>query len=174
MSHDDGIDILAAVERETAGLFAQADRLVEALAARAGLDAARFRCLAVLRRHSPLPLGRLAALAGLSEREAAETAGRMERDGQVTLRAGRPDDAPGEARAGRRRVPRRAQALVELHPAADRVCLDPALRELREAWYPLVRGRCDDLALVAGFMARSRRLTDLVGMTRPPAETFTL
>ncbi|MET8160570.1 hypothetical protein ABZT47_29790 [Sphaerisporangium sp. NPDC005289] len=165
MSNDDGIDVIAAVERETAGLFAQADRLVEALAARAGLDAARFRCLAALRRQGALPLRRLATLAGLTEREAGEAVAGMERDGQAILR-GTPE-GPGQDGPA-------AGVIVELHPAADRAWLEPALRELREAWFPLTRGRCDDLALVAGLMARSRRLTDLVTMLRHSPDPFTL
>ncbi|WP_248958511.1 hypothetical protein [Sphaerisporangium perillae] len=158
MRNDDGIDVLEAVERETTGLFEQADRLVEALAARAGLDAARFRCLTLLSRQGPLPVRRLAWLAGLGDREVAEALDRMERDGHVIQRC---------EEEGRR-------VLVHAGVTAHRARVEPALRELREAWYPLVRHRCDDLALIAGFMARSRRLSDLVGTMRTLPDAFTL
>ena len=39
---------------------------------------------------------------------------------------------------------------------------ESALRELREAWYPLVAGRRDDLALVTAVLADGRRLSELV------------
>ncbi|MFC4587729.1 MarR family winged helix-turn-helix transcriptional regulator [Sphaerisporangium corydalis] len=158
MSHDQDVRLLEAIGRETADLLTQADRLVEALAARAGLDGACFRCLAVLCRQGPLPQSRLAALAGLTAQAAAEIVDRLERQGY----------------AGRRREDSGRRVLVHADRAAHRTRLEPALRDLRESWHPLVRGRFDDLALVAGFLAESRRLTDLVGTMRISPDAFTM
>ncbi|MEU9889842.1 helix-turn-helix domain-containing protein [Sphaerisporangium sp. NPDC051011] len=153
---DAGVGVLEAVEREAAALFAQARRLVEALAARAGLEPEEFRCLCALSRQGPLRTRELAAAAGLSGDGAARAVDRLERRGC----------------AARRGTPGR----VLVHPdlPAYRARAEPALRELRETWQSRARLACDDLALVAGLLAEGRRLTDLVVSigTRPDAFTM--
>ncbi len=158
MPHDENIDVLEAVERQTAALFAQANRLVESLAARVGLEAAHFRCLSVLCRQGPMSVRCLAGLVGLSDEEAAEVVDHLEHDGY----------------AERRREADGHRVLVHPDRVAHRARVEPALRELREAWYPLVRDRCDDLGLLAGLMAESRRLTDLSMTLRTQPEAFTM
>ncbi|GAA3845510.1 hypothetical protein GCM10022226_80980 [Sphaerisporangium flaviroseum] len=158
MPHDENIDLLEAVQRETTELFSQANRLVEALAARVGLGPAHFRCLSVLCRQGPMPARRLAGQVGLTHQAVAEVVDDLEREGY----------------AGRRREDGGHRVLVHLDRAAHRVCVEPGLRDLREAWYPLVRNRCDDLVLVAGLVAESRRLTDLVTTLRVRTDAFTM
>ncbi|MFG1874318.1 MarR family transcriptional regulator [Sphaerisporangium sp. NPDC049003] len=158
MPHDETVDVLEAVERQTASLFAQANRLVEALAARVGLDATHFRCLSVLCRQGPMSVRCLAALAGLTDEEATEVVCHLEHDGY----------------AARRREADSHRILVHPDRVAHRARVEPALRELREAWYPLVRRRCDDLGLVAALMAESRRLSDLSMTFRTQPEAFTM
>ncbi|GII60785.1 hypothetical protein Skr01_08700 [Sphaerisporangium krabiense] len=151
----DGVALLEAVEREAAGLAAQSRRLVEALAARAGLRAAEFRCLCALTRHGPLTTRRLAALSGLTSAAAEHAVDRLERHG-CAVRAG----APGH---------------VLVHPChpACRARAEPALRELREAWHPLTRHGADDLALIAALLADGRRLSGLVSVMRAQSPAFT-
>ncbi|GII78897.1 hypothetical protein Sru01_38790 [Sphaerisporangium rufum] len=139
------VEVLEAVQREAGALFGQATRLVEALAARAGLRPAQFRCLCALYRYGSLPLPRLARLAGLTEQAAARTA-------EDLRTAGHPLVATHD---GRRTV-------ITVDRAVHRSRIEPALRELREAWHPLIRAGCDDLLLVAGLVGGSRRLTILV------------
>ncbi|MDH2426181.1 MarR family transcriptional regulator [Sphaerisporangium sp. TRM90804] len=146
MPHDEDIEVLEAVERETRALFAQADRLVRALAARVGMNADAFRCLSELSRRGPLSVRHLATVTGLTEEAAGRVVAALEADGL----------------AERRPSPDGRAVAVHADPLAHRARTDPALRELREAWHPLVRRRCDDLELVAGLLSRSRRLTDLV------------
>ncbi|WP_147268927.1 MarR family winged helix-turn-helix transcriptional regulator [Sphaerisporangium album] len=153
---DAGVGVLEAVEREAAALFAQARRLVEALAARAGLEPDEFRCLCALSRQGPLPTRELAAAAGLSGDAAARTVDRLERRGCAARRG-----SPGR---------------VLVHPdlPAYRARAEPALRELRETWQPRARVACDDLALVAGLLAAGRRLTDLVTLVGHRPDAFTM
>ncbi|MCW2880307.1 MAG: transcriptional regulator, MarR family [Sphaerisporangium sp.] len=158
MPHDENIDVLEAIERETTDLFAQANRLVEALATRVGLEVTHFRCLSVLCRQGPMSARNLATLVGLTEEEAAQVVDSLERDGY----------------ASRRREADSNRVLVHPDRAAHRVRVEPALRDLREAWYALVRRRCDDLGLVVGLMAESRRLTDLVTTLRIQPGGFTM
>ncbi|MEV7971350.1 hypothetical protein AB0O34_35965 [Sphaerisporangium sp. NPDC088356] len=158
MPHDESVDVLEAVERQTAALFAQANRLVEALAARAGLDATRFRCLSVLCRQGPMSVRCLAAMAGLTDEEAAEVVGHLEHDGYAV----------------RRREDGGNRVLVHPDRVAHRARVEPALRDLREAWYPLVRRRFDDLGLVVGLMAEGRRLSELSMTFRTQPEAFTM
>ncbi|WP_214410326.1 MarR family winged helix-turn-helix transcriptional regulator [Sphaerisporangium fuscum] len=167
------------VGREAAGLFAQAGRLVEALAARSGLEAPAFRCLTVLYRKGPLPVRRLAVLAGLDERQAAEAVEALEREGYAARRR-EGDDEPVFAEYGHLSgppvapPPGRGRVLVYANRAACRARLEPALKELRDSWHPLTAGRCDDLGVVAGLLGDGRRLTDLMIVIRPRPDAFTL
>jgi DNA-binding MarR family transcriptional regulator len=139
------IEALEAVARESRRLAEQADRLVDALAARAGLDPAAFRCLHLLVRQGPMPVHRLAARAGLDPGMTRDVAGALERAGLV--RWGRDD-------VGRE--------VVRADETACRERIAPAVRELREAWQGLTGHGCDDLAVVAVLLAQGRRLTELV------------
>lgn len=158
MARDDGAEILEAVGREAAELCAQADRLVRALAERAGLDAPQFRCLSVLCRKGPMSARHLASAAGLSEEAARAVVDRLERDGY----------------ASRRRDGDGSRVLVHPDRDAHHAHVEPALRDLREAWHPLVRGRCDDLGLVAGLIAEGRRLTSLARVFHNRPDAFTM
>ncbi|MFC6085820.1 MarR family transcriptional regulator [Sphaerisporangium aureirubrum] len=140
--HPTDIDVLEAVPRETAALLTQAHRLVTALALRTGLAVPEFRCLALLCRRGPMPARELAAQAALDEDTVTGIVDRLEQHGLALRRPG----ADG-------------RVLVHADPRA-RLC--PALRELRETWYPLLRRHDDDLGLVAGLLADGRRLSDLV------------
>jgi DNA-binding MarR family transcriptional regulator len=158
MPDDENIDLLEAIERETAALFTQADRLVEALATRMGLDTACFRCLCLLCRQGPMSAHRLATLAGLGERVTAQALDRLEREGHAT----------------RKREPGSHRLLVHADHAAHRARAEPALRDLREAWYSLVRHGCDDLGLLVGLVAEGRRLSSLAATLNTRPSAFTL
>jgi DNA-binding MarR family transcriptional regulator len=145
------MELLEVVARETFRLFTRANRMVEALAARAGLDATEFRCMFLLSRQGPMPMRRLASLAGLTEDRITGVADRLERAGLLNRRR-RPDDG---------------QVLLHADDAAHRARIEPALRDLRESWYALVGRGCDDLGLVAVLLADGRRLTELVPSSRP-------
>jgi len=141
----ESVESLEALGRESLLLAEQADRLVRALAARAGLEPDALRCLHLLTRQGALPVHRLAALAGLDRHAARAVVDGLERAGLVSR--GR----DGSGRAG-----------VRADEDACRTRIDQALRELRESWYAHTARRCDDLALVAALLAQGRRLTELV------------
>jgi len=143
--HAERIESLEAVARESGRLAEQADRLVCALAGRAGLDPAAFRCLHVLVRRGPLPVHRLAVHAGLDPGTAGNVVGELERAGLARRER---DDAGHEV------------ARADETACRDRIA--PAVRELREAWHALTGHGCDDLAIVAVLLAEGRRLTELV------------
>lgn len=139
------LESLEALGRESRRLAEQADRLVGALAARAGLRPETFRCLHLLLREGTAPVHRLAGLAGLDPHEAFAVVAELA-DAGLAHR--------GRDEAGR--------PVVRADAAACRARIDQALRELRESWYALTARRCDDLALVAVLLADGRRLTALV------------
>jgi len=141
----ESVESLEALGRESLRLAEQADRLVRALAERAGLDSAALRCLHLLTRQGALPVHRLAALAGLERGAARAVVDGLERAGLVSR------DRDGSGRT-----------VVRADEDAFRARVDQALRELRESWYALTARRCDDLALVAALLAQGRRLTELV------------
>jgi DNA-binding MarR family transcriptional regulator len=134
------------VERETARLLGRADRVLAALAATTGLDVTSLRCVLLLKRQGPMPVGRLATLTGLPHKTIIGVTGRLQREGLVS----------------RRRIPGERRALLHAEPTAYRARVEPALRELRKAWYDLIGPRCDDLVLIATLLSEGRRLTELV------------
>ncbi|MEV5414178.1 helix-turn-helix domain-containing protein [Thermopolyspora sp. NPDC052614] len=167
--HDDedaarSIELLEAVERESHRLLRQAERLVCALSARANLDPAAFRCLHLLARHETLSMRRLSTLAGLGSDATLAAVDTLESAGLVRRcrgGVGCGDWCSGDGRVTDRHDVNRCD-LVRVDQEACRARIGPALRELREAWYPLTVGRRDDLALITAVLANGRRLSELV------------
>jgi predicted transcriptional regulator len=152
MPYDEDVNLtdvepLEAIGRESVRLLTRANCMVEALAARVGLDVTDFRCMFLLSRQGPMSAHRLASLAGLSEETITGVVDRLERAGFLSRR---PED----------------RGVLHADHAAHRARIEPALRDLREAWYPLVRRRCDDLGLIAVLLADGRRLTELLPSPR--------
>ncbi|HEY9523956.1 MAG TPA: MarR family transcriptional regulator [Thermopolyspora sp.] len=141
-----GVHPVDAVERESARLLGRATRVLAALAASTGFDVTGLRCVLLLNRQGPMPIGRLATLSGLPVKTISTVADRLERDGLIS----------------RRRDPGERRVLLHADPTAYRARVEPALRELKKAWYALIGPRCDDLNLISTLLAEGRRLTELV------------